>query len=209
MCRFRGSWIAGEQRLDVSRGRQSCSCAFLEQPWAADVRVRRQSVVAAGRSASTIPQVVNSSCEPHSSTVSVLVDLIQKPRKRGTRSQALELRLQELLERLAATLRATQKLGVHVLGDTFDQHVGHRSIMNVDVERSNRASPAEGQPDVWDGDAEPVGDGSDRYDDPASQLDGLEVAGADELVGGGAADAEAVAGLGDGQGEGRSVLMTY
>ena len=61
---------------------------------------------------------------------------------------------------------------------------------------------AKREPDVWDGDSQPVRDGGDRDDDPPSQPYGVELAGADEFVGGGAADAEEVAGLGDGQGKG-------
>jgi len=59
----------------------------------------------------------------------------------------------------------------------------------------------ERKPDVGNGDAEPVCDGGDRDDDSSPELHGLELAGADEFVGGGAADAEEVAGLRDGQGE--------
>lgn len=60
----------------------------------------------------------------------------------------------------------------------------------------------ERQPDVWDGDAEPVRDDGDRDNDSSPKLHRLELARSDELVGGGAADSKEVAGLGDGQDEG-------
>jgi hypothetical protein len=57
-------------------------------------------------------------------------------------------------------------------------------------------------------DAEGLGEVGDGDDDAAAEADALEVAGADELVGGGAADAEDLAGLLDGEGEGMIVAHT-
>jgi hypothetical protein len=51
-------------------------------------------------------------------------------------------------------------------------------------------------------DAETLGEVRDWDDDSAAEADVLEVAGADEFVGGGAADAEDLGGLLDGEGEG-------
>ena len=78
----------------------------------------------------------------------------------------------------------------------------HGSVMGFELGRGSIASSTDGEPDVWDGDAEPLCDDGDRDDDSAPELHGLELAGADELVGGGAADAEEIPGLGHGQGEG-------
>jgi len=50
-----------------------------------------------------------------------------------------------------------------------------------------------------------VGDGDD---DAAAEADALEVVAADELVGGGAADAEDLASLLDGEGEGMVMAHT-
>src|SRR5690606_11474064 len=69
------------------------------------------------------------------------------------------------------------------------------------------ASPsvAERRPDGVAVDAEGLGEVGDGDDDAAAEADALEVAAPDELVGGGATDAEDLAGLLDGEGEGMIV----
>lgn len=63
----------------------------------------------------------------------------------------------------------------------------------------------ESRPHVGDCDSESLRDGRHRDDNSSAEPDGLELAGADELVGGRAADAEEEAGLGDGEYEGSGV----
>lgn len=72
--------------------------------------------------------------------------------------------------------------------------------MRLDLERrpDRGAVDAEGLSEVGDGD----------HDAPA-EADALEVAAADELVGGRAADAEDLAGLLDGEGEGEGMIGSH
>lgn len=68
------------------------------------------------------------------------------------------------------------------------------------IRRTGRARP-HNHPHVSGRDTQPVGKVGDGDDDAAPEADALDVAGSNELVGGGAGDAEDRGGLIDGEGE--------